>query len=60
MCCYSDQKDFQNKRSVLHYKLSFFWDEKSFSMNLQVTAYTKKGKKKGKKNLDKCWYSLGL
>ena len=55
MCCYSDQKDFQNKSSVvLHYKLSFFWDEKSFSMNLQVTAYTKKGKKKEKKNLDKC------
>ena len=46
MCCYSDQKDFQNKSSVvLHYKLSFFWDEKSFSMNLQVTAY-KKGWKK--------------
>ena len=51
MCCYSDQKDFQNKSSVvlLHYKLSFFWDEKSFSMNLQVTAYTKKGKKRRKK-----------
>ena len=58
MCCYSDQKDFQNKSSVvLHYKLSFFWDEKSFSMNLQVTAYTKKREKEEKKNLDKC---LGL